>query len=83
MDNTANKSRSINPYYVQDVKVAYTVKNKLFKETNLILQLNNIFSKKYESSGYTYSYVWGSLTTENYYYPMALFNAMFTINVKL
>ncbi|UEG48685.1 TonB-dependent receptor [Ferruginibacter lapsinanis] len=83
MDNTSNKSRSLDSYYLQDVRLAYTLHNKLFKETNISLKLNNIFAKKYESTGYTFSYVYGGLTTENFYYPMARFNAMISLNVKL
>ena len=57
--------------------------NKFFKATDISLTLNNIFSKKYEANGYTFSYVSGGLTTENFYYPMARFNAMISLNIKL
>lgn len=83
MDNTSNKSRSVNPYYVQDVRLSYTLQNKLAKETSFILQFNNIFNRKYEANGYTFSYVYDGLQTENFYYPMALFNVLFTLNIKL
>ena len=83
MDNTSNKSRSLNAYYLQDVKFAYTLQNKRFKETNVSIQLNNIFAKKYAANGYTFSYVYGGLATENFYFPMARFNAMLSLNIKL
>jgi iron complex outermembrane recepter protein len=84
LDNTGNKSRSLNPFYVQDALASYTIFNKLFKETTLHIQLNNIFSKKYEPNGYTFSYIsGGSLATENYYFPMAPFNCMVGVSVKL
>lgn len=83
LDNTAQKSRSLNAYYTQDVKLSYTLKGKLFKETSFIVQLNNIFSKKYEPNGYSFSYIYGgALTTENYYFPMAPFNCMAGINIR-
>lgn len=83
LDNTAQKSRSLNPYYLQDIKLSYLIKNKIFKETNLILQLNNVFNKKYEPNGYSFSYIYGgALTTENFYFPMAGFNFMVGVNVK-
>ncbi len=82
LDNTAQKTRSLNPYYTQDVRLSYAVKGKVFKETNFIVQLNNVFSKKYEPNGYSFSYVYGgSLTTENYYFPMAPFNVMAGVNI--
>ena len=83
LDNTSQKSRSLNPYYLQDVQLSYILKSKVFKETNLILQLNNIFDKKYEPNGYSFSYIYGGdLTTENYYFPMAGFNFMIGLNLK-
>jgi iron complex outermembrane receptor protein len=83
LDNTGMKSRSLNSYYVQDVRLNYTVKNTVFKAIDLVLQLNNIFSKKYEPNGYSFSYIYGgSLTTENYYFPMATFNVMAGVNIS-
>jgi iron complex outermembrane recepter protein len=84
LDNTQEKSRSINPYYVQDARLSYTIKNKLFREWNIIGMINNLFDKKYEANGYTFSYIYGGAsTTENYYFPMAGRNYMIGVNVKL
>ncbi len=84
LDNTSNTSRSLNPYYLQDARLSYLIENKLFKATNIILQLNNIFNKKYEANGYTFSYVYDSkVATENFYVPMATFNFMVGVNIKL
>ncbi|QEC66403.1 TonB-dependent receptor [Panacibacter ginsenosidivorans] len=84
MDNTQNKNRSLNDYYVQDIRAIYNAKNVLFKEWNFILQVNNVFNKKYEPNGYTYPYFYeGSLVNDNYYYPMAGTNFMLSVNVKL
>ncbi len=83
LDNTSQKSRSLDPYYLQDIRLSYTLEHKLFKETNLILQLNNLFNKKYEPNGYSFSYIYGGeLTTENFYFPMAGFNFMVGLNLK-
>ena len=83
LDNTSQKSRSLDAYYVQDIRLTYAVERKFFKETNLVVQLNNIFNKKYQSNGYTYSYIAGGLITEYFYFPMAPFNCMIGLNVKL
>lgn len=84
LDNTTQTSRSLNPYYLQDIRLSYLIENKIFKATNIILQLNNIFNKKYEANGYTFSYVYDSkVYTENYYFPMAPFNFMVGVNVRL
>ena len=84
LDNTSDKNRSLGSYYVQDVRFAYTLKQSLFKGSSLIFQVNNVFDKKYEPNGYTFSYLaGGQLTTENYYYPMAGINFMVALNIKL
>ncbi|MBC7827969.1 MAG: TonB-dependent receptor [Chitinophagaceae bacterium] len=84
LDNTSNTNRSLDPYYVQDIRLTYTLKRFLFKESNLVLLVNNIFNKKYEPNGYSFSYLaGGAVTTENYYYPMAGTNLMMALNIKL
>ncbi len=84
LDNTQHNSRSLNPYYVQDLRLHYTLQNKLFASTELVLYVNNLFNKVYESNGYTFSYFsGGSYTTENYYFPMAGTNFTLAVNIKL
>jgi iron complex outermembrane receptor protein len=84
LDNTSNKKRSLDAFYVQDARISYTLRKALFKETIFIVQVNNVFNKKYEPNGYTYSYQYGgAVTTENFYYPMAGTNCMVGLNVKL
>ncbi len=89
LDNTQNESRRLNPFYTQDVRAIYTIKKipiviGRLKELNITGQVNNIFNKKYEPNGYTFSYIYGGETvTENYYFPMAGTNFMIGVNVKL
>ena len=84
LDNTSQKSRSLNAYYLQDVRLSYSPGLiKFLKATTFIVQLNNVFNKKYEANGYTFSYYSGGLTTENFYFPMAPFNCMVGVNIKL
>ncbi|HMO63369.1 MAG TPA: TonB-dependent receptor plug domain-containing protein [Ferruginibacter sp.] len=83
LDNTTQTSRSLNPYYVQDIRLSYQVANKFSKNTSIIIQLSNVLNKKYEASGYTFSYIYDGLVTENYYFPMATFNWMVGLNIRL
>ena len=84
LDNTSHISRSLNPYYVQDIKFSYTIRKNIFKEVNFIFQINNVLNKKYEPNGYTYNYIsGGELAVENYYFPMAGTNFLAAINIKL
>ncbi len=84
LDNSQHEDRKLNGYYVQNVRMSYALKSKTIKETDFIFQLNNVFNKKYEPNGYTYSYIYGgSLITENFLFPMATTNFMFAVNIKL
>ncbi|MBE7173087.1 MAG: carboxypeptidase-like regulatory domain-containing protein [Williamsia sp.] len=83
LDNTGSKARSLGDYYVQDLRAVYTL-NKLFDEISLVFQLNNVFNRKYEPNGATYSYIsGGTRVNENYLFPMAGTNWMVGVNVKL
>jgi iron complex outermembrane recepter protein len=84
LDNTQNDNRKLTAFYTQDARVIFTLHNKLFKQWKIIGQVNNLFDKKYEPNGYTYSYVFdGSMVADNYYFPMAGRNYMIGVNIKL
>ncbi|MDP9230078.1 MAG: TonB-dependent receptor [Bacteroidota bacterium] len=84
LDNTQNENRKLNAFYVQDARAIYTIKKEWLKEVNIFIQANNIFNKKYEPNGYTFSYIYGGeLTTQNYFFPMAGTNFMMGVNVRL
>lgn len=84
MDNTQNKGRSLDPFFVQDLTGSFVLPQKLFKEIRLLVQVNNLMNTLYEPNGYTFSYWFGgALTTENFYYPMAGRNFMAGLSIKL
>jgi iron complex outermembrane recepter protein len=83
LDNTQQAGRKLDAYFTQDIRTSWTLQKRLPKEIKLILQANNVFNSKYEPNGYTFSYIYGgSLTTENYYFPMAGINFMLGLNIK-
>jgi iron complex outermembrane receptor protein len=86
LDNTQNEGRKLDPFYVQDVRAIYTINTRWLKEIKIIGQVNNVFNGKYEPNGYTFSYIPDrstTITTENYYFPMAGVNFMIAVNVRL
>ncbi len=84
LDNTSNEQRKLNAYYTQDVRAVYSFDYNWLKNVDLTFQVNNVFNKKYEPNGYTFSYYSNNkLTTENYYFPMAGTNWMVGVNVRL
>jgi iron complex outermembrane receptor protein len=84
MDNTQNKERSLDDFFTQDVRVLYTLRGKRLGEWTLIGQVNNVFNRRYEPNGYTYSYVFdGIISADKFYMPMAGTNFIVGVNVKL
>ncbi|MEO9210737.1 MAG: TonB-dependent receptor plug domain-containing protein [Ginsengibacter sp.] len=84
LDNTSNKNRIIPAYFIQNIRMSYSLESKTFKGLDFIFQLNNVFNKIYVANGYTYNYIsGGSMQVENYYFPMAGTNFMIAINMKL
>lgn len=83
LDNTGNESRTIDPYFVSDVRIRYTAHFRPFRELGFMAGLNNVLNKKYVSNGYTYAYRYeGKEYTDNYYFPQAGFNWMLGVNMK-
>jgi iron complex outermembrane receptor protein len=83
LDNAQNESSKLDAYFTQDLRVAFTLRNKLFKEWHIMGQLNNLFNVKYQPNGYAYSYIYNSTrVNENGYYPMAGTNFMLSLNIN-
>lgn len=75
--------RSLDPFFVNDVRVNYTFKTKFIHEIGITLAIYNIFNETYESNGYTYGYIYGGeRITENFYYPQAGTNFMAGLSFK-
>ena len=74
LDNTSDAGKMLDAYVVSDLRLGYTLKDRLFKEMRFSLLVNNVFDARYSSNGYTYSYVYEGIVTENFYYPQAGIN---------
>ncbi|MGV3684093.1 MAG: TonB-dependent receptor [Daejeonella sp.] len=83
LDNTSNSARRLDAFFVNDVRLAYNTSFKGLKNIGLTLLFNNVFSEKYESNGYTFSYLYGgAFTTENYYFTQAPSNFLLSLSLK-
>jgi iron complex outermembrane receptor protein len=84
LDNTSRKSRSLDPYFVQDLRVIYKIPQAWIREAGLTLQVNNLLNARYEPNGYSFSYILnGETIAANYYYPMAGINFMAGLLLKM
>jgi len=84
LDNTENKSRSIDPYFVNDLRLGYRFTGLPFaKGVQATLQLNNLLDEKYETNGYTFGWIAGGEERHfNYYYPQAGRNLLMQVKVE-
>lgn len=72
LDNSSSRFKSIQPYSLTDLRFRYQLHSNLFKKVELLALINNVFDKKYENNGYTYSYMYDDkLTVNNFYFPQA------------
>ncbi|MBC6990766.1 TonB-dependent receptor [Hymenobacter sp. BT491] len=84
LDNTASNDRSIDSYFVNDLRLRYAFQpGKLgLRNVEVALLVNNIFSTRYESNGYTYGYIeGGQVQYFNYHYPQAPRNFLASLNL--
>jgi len=84
LDNTQNENRILKPYLIHDLNLIWKFASKKRWDANLQLYLINVFDKLYEPNGYTYSYIYGGVTTtSNNYYPMAGRNFWLSLKIDL
>jgi len=84
LDNTENKSRILDAYFINDINAHWTILNKTKFTMLLQLYANNILNVQYAPNGYTYSYISDrSVITSNNYYPMAGRNYWISLKIDL
>lgn len=85
LDNFKNKDDSLDPYFVNNLNLAYTFKVKHVKSITAGVTFYNLFNAKYETNGYSQTaavYTGGDKSTtptiasDPRFYPMAGFNVL-------
>ena len=83
IDNTSSKNHSLSPYFVNDIKIFYSIKTNFLKRIDLWLSLNNILNTEYETNAWVYRYYYNDVEHEmNGYFPQAKFNFMAGVSLK-
>lgn len=84
LDNTQNKDRILDAYFINDINAHWTIMNKTKFTMLLQLYANNLLDVKYAPNGYTFSYIYDrTLTTSNNFYPMAGRNYWISLKIDL
>ena len=84
IDNTQSSDRQLDPYFVNNLLVSYSLNPGFCREMAFSLMINNIFNTEYESNAWVYRYSYDSeLQKLDGYFPQAGVNFMAGISVKL
>lgn len=84
LDNTSNKDRIIESYFIQDLRLSWTLRPKKIQELSFSLLAANVFNTAYNSNGYTYGFLGGATTyRQNYFYPQAGRNFLMMMTVRI
>ncbi len=83
IDNTQNESRSLDPYFVNDVLFVYQFSNSLLGQLNLKFIVQNMLDHQYESNAWVYRYIYEGTESElNGYFPQAGRNYVISLSVN-
>jgi iron complex outermembrane receptor protein len=75
LDNTGNKDLMLNPYLVNDLRIAYLLSSARLPSVELTLMINNLFNVSYEPNGFVDG-------NTRYYYPQAGRNFLAGVTVR-
>lgn len=87
IDNTSSKQRSLDPYFLTDLKLSYDLKLSFVKGLEFSILANNIFDKMYISNAWIYKAKIGDSSDftalEDGYFPQAGRHFLFGLRVRI
>ncbi len=82
-DNTSSNDRKLDDYFVNNVRLNYSLTTKLVKQISFNVQINNVFNLEYENNAYGGHWFEAEQEkTWKYYFPQAGINFLAGINLK-
>ncbi len=84
LDNTANPARQLDAYFVNDLRLSYTLRPRGMREVAVSLLVNNFLNHEYESNGFTYGYLAGPTNPirQNFFFPQAGRNYLLMVALR-
>lgn len=85
IDNTMNKDRMLNAYFVNNLRLHYSFSTRFISEVELVCQVMNVFNAKYITNAWVYKGVLGDqglVAIDDGYFPQAGRHIMAGINVR-
>ena len=84
LDNTSSNQRKLDPYLVNNLRLAYNLSLKQLGDISIYLQVNNILNEEYESNGWVYRYSYeGKDQKIDGLFPQAGINFITGLSLKL
>lgn len=84
IDNTSDLNRSLDPYWINNISLSWTLRPPKVNELVLFLQINNLLNQQYETNAWVYSYFSnGQRNKMDGYFPQAGINCMGGIRIRL
>ncbi len=83
IDNTSTRDRSIDPYFVNNLRVGYVFHPSFIKELGVDVSVNNLFNEKYETNAWVYTYIsGGKVGKDDGYFTQAGTSVMARVTFK-
>jgi iron complex outermembrane receptor protein len=83
IDNSASDERSLDAYFVNNLKVSYSFTPGIAEEVRFHLMVANLFNEVYETNAWVYSYIYeGTRYKMDGYFPQAGTNVMIGVDVR-
>lgn len=83
IDNSSNHEKSLDPWFVNNLRFSYTFNLSFIKSVGIYLMLNNILDEKYESNAWVYSYLVDGMPNADFgFFPQAGINFIGGLSLK-
>ena len=83
IDNTSSEERKLDPYFINDLRINYTIDTRWTKNLSLNLLVANLFDHEYESNAWVYRYYYGGEEAVlDGYFPQAGIHIMAGLRAK-
>jgi len=84
IDNTSSGDRVLEPYFVSNLRLGWTIEPDFIRGLELNLNVNNLFNHEYETNAWVYRYYSeGSYAKLDGYFPQAGINFMAGLTIRL
>ncbi len=84
IDNTESKERSLDPYFVNNLRFTYSFNPGLLEHIRISFEVLNLLNEEYETNAWVYKYYYGGrYYTSDGYFPQAGIHFMGGVEINL